>query len=88
MRGTGKKAKLGDKLRVARLCWYGHVKQGEEGYVGKRMMEMVAPGRRKKGRPRRRWMDLARQDMERVEGREGETHRVKWRILSRCGDPE
>ena len=58
-------------------------------YVGKRMMEMAVPGRRKRGRPRRRWMDLVREDMERVGAREGdEVDRVKWRLLSRCGDPE
>ena len=33
---------------------------------GKRMMEMAVPGKRKKGKPRRRWMNLAREDMERV----------------------
>ena len=61
----------------------------EEDYVGKRMMEMAVPGRRKRGRPRRRWMDLVREDMERVGAREGdEVDRVKWRLLSRCGDPE
>ena len=38
----------------------------------KRMMEMVVPGRRKRGRPRRRWMDLTREDMERVGAREGD----------------
>ena len=81
--------KAGDKLRNARLRWYGHVKRREEGYVRKRMMEMAVPGRRKKGRPRRGWMDLVRDDMERVGAREGdEIDRVKWRILSRCGDPE
>ena len=36
VRGTVKIAKLGDKLRNARLCWYGHVKRREEGCVGKR----------------------------------------------------
>ena len=41
MRGTAKIAKLGDKLRNARLRWYGHVKRREEDYVGKRMMEMA-----------------------------------------------
>ena len=47
------------------------------------------PGRRKRGRPRRRWMDLAREDMERVGAKEGdEVDREKWKILSRCGDPE
>ena len=34
-------------------------------------------------------MDLARKDMERVGAKEGdEVDRVKWKILSRCGDPE
>ena len=72
VRGTAKIAKLGDKLRNARLRWYGHVKRREEDYVGKRMMETVVPGRRKRERPRRRWMDLVREDMERVGGREGD----------------
>ena len=53
------------------------------------MMEMAVPGRRKRGRPRRRWMDLARKEMERVEAKEGdEVDWNKWRILSRCGSPE
>ena len=53
VRGTAKIAKLGDKLRSTRLRWYGHVKRREECYVGKRMMEMAVPGRRKRGRPRK-----------------------------------
>ena len=80
MRGTAKIAKLGNKLRNARLRWYGHIK---------RMMKMAVPGKRKRGRPRRRWMDLVREDIEKVGAREGDkVDRVKWRILSRCGDPE
>ena len=54
MRGTAKIAKLGDKLWDVRLRWYGHVKRKEEGHVEKRMMVMAVPGRRKRGRPRRR----------------------------------
>ena len=89
VRGTAKIAKLGDKLWNTRLRWYRHVKRREEDYVGKRMMEMTLPGRKKRERPRRRWMDLAREDMERVGAREGdEIDRVKWRLLSRCGKPE
>ena len=53
------------------------------------MIKRLGPGRRKRGRPRRRWMDLAREDMERVGAKEGdEVDREKWKILSRCGDPE
>ena len=34
-------------------------------------------------------MNLAREDLERVGAKEGdEIDRAKWRILSRCGDPE
>ena len=89
VRGTAKITKLGNKLRNARLRWYGIVKKREEGYVGKTMMEMVVLGRRKRGRPRRRWMDLAREDMEMVGAKEGdEVDREKWKILLRCDDPE
>ena len=67
---------------------YGHLKGKEEGYVGKRMMEMAVPGRRKRGSPRRRWMDLARDNLERVGAKGGDKiDRVKWKILLRCGDP-
>ena len=69
----------------ARLIWT----REKESYVGKKMMEMAVPGRRKRGRPRRRWMDLAREDMEMVGAREGnEVDWVKWKIFSRCGDLE
>ena len=64
VRGTAKIAKLGDTLRIARLSWYGHVKGREQGYVGKRIMEMAMPGRKKRGRPRRRWMGQVRKDLE------------------------
>ena len=54
-----------------------------------KIMDMAVSGRRKKGRPKRRWMDLVREDMERVGTRqEDKVDRVKWRLLSRCGDPE
>ena len=80
--GTGSDKKEQDKTRIrerdcenrkargqtseCKATRYGHVKRREEGYVGKTIMEMAVPGRRKRGRPRRRWMDLAREDMERV----------------------
>ena len=40
--------------------------------MGKRMMELAVLGRRKRGRPRKRWMNLAREDMERVGAKEGD----------------
>ena len=89
MRGTAKIAKLGDKLRGTRLRWYRHVKRREEGYVGKRMAKMAIPSKRRRGRPKGRWMDMVREHMEIVGAREGgEVDRVLWRRLSRCGNPE
>ena len=53
------------------------------------MMEMVVPGRRKRRRPRKRWMDLGREDLARIGAKKrDEVDRVNWKILSRCGDPE
>ena len=53
------------------------------------MMEMAVPGRRKRGRPRRRWMDLEKEVLERDGAKEGdEVNREKWKILLSCGDPE
>ena len=57
--------------------------------MGKTMMEMAVPSKRKRGRPRRRLMDLAREDMKRVGAKEGdEVDREKWKELSRCDDPK
>ena len=87
VRAIAKIAKIGDKLRNARLRWYGYVKRREKSYVGKTMMEMAVPDRTKKGRPRRRWIDAASEDIERVGAKEeDEVDREKWKILSRCGD--
>ena len=45
--------------------------------------------KKEKKKAKERWMDLVREDMERVGAREGDdVDRVKWRLLSRCGDPD
>ena len=60
IRGTARIAKLGEKIRGTRLRWYGHVKRREAEYVGRRTLKMEVPGRRKRGRPRKRWLDVVR----------------------------
>ena len=47
-----------------RLKWYGHVMRREEHYVGRREMEMKVQGRRKRGRPKRRWLDKVKDDIK------------------------
>ena len=63
IRGTVKAEKISKKIQERRLQWYGHVRRREDGYVGRRVMEMEVPGRRGRGRPKQRWMDNVKEDM-------------------------
>ena len=50
---------------------------------------MAVPSRRKRGRPKKRWLDVAREDMVKVGEMEGgEVDWVKWRRMTCCGGPE
>ncbi|KAK3562738.1 hypothetical protein QTP86_006514 [Hemibagrus guttatus] len=54
IRGTAHVGRLGDKVREDRLRWFGHVQRRESEYIGRRMLDMELPGRRQRGRPKRR----------------------------------
>ena len=56
IRGTMKVGEISKKVQESRLKWYGHGLRREE-YVGKRVMVMEVPGKRRRGRPKRRWLD-------------------------------
>ena len=56
IRGTTKVGEITKKVQERRLKWYGHVMRREEHYVGRRAMVMKVQGRRKRGRPKRRWL--------------------------------
>ena len=60
VRGTVKVGQVRRKVRESRLRWYGHVKRREDAYVGRRVLEMELPGKRKVGRPKRRFMDAVK----------------------------
>ena len=46
---------------------YGHIRRREEDNVSRKIMDMVVPGKRRRGRPRRRWIDNNREDMSKYE---------------------
>ena len=56
IRSIVKVERLGMKMRESRLRWYGHVIRRDLEYVG-RVMEMELSGKRKRGRPKRRFVD-------------------------------
>ncbi|KAK3529353.1 hypothetical protein QTP70_029338, partial [Hemibagrus guttatus] len=53
-------------LREARLRWFGHVQRRESEYIGRRMLDMELPGRRQRGRPKRRRMAQNRTALQRL----------------------
>ncbi|KAK3529612.1 hypothetical protein QTP70_032034, partial [Hemibagrus guttatus] len=88
IRGTAHVGHLGDKVREARLRWFGHVQRRESEYIGRRMLDMGLPGRRQRGRPKRRYMDGINEDMKLVGASvEDAEDRDRWREMIRCGDP-
>ena len=76
------------KAQDKRLQWFGHVRRRESEYVGLRTMEMEVTGRRKRGRPRLRWRDRLRADMNKRQMEEDQAiNRNEWRRLARTNDP-
>ena len=88
IRSTVKVERLGIKMREGRLRWYGHVMRRDQEYVGRKMMEMKLPGKRRRGRPKRRFLDVVKEDMGEVGAKEMDVEdRKMWRMMIRCGYP-
>ena len=49
IRGTARVGRFGQKTREARLRWFGHVRRKDDGHIGRRMLRMELPGKRKRG---------------------------------------
>ena len=76
-------------MREGRLRWYGHVMRRDQEYVGRKMMEMDLPRKRKRGRPKRRFLNLMKEDMGEVGAKETDVkNKTVWRkMIRRCGYP-
>ena len=70
IRSTVKAERLGMKKREGRLRWYGHVVRRDQEYVRRKITEMELPGKRKRGRPKRRFLDVVKEDMGEVNAKE------------------
>ena len=48
IRGTAQVERFGEKTREARLRWYEHLRRKHDWYIGRRMLRMELPGKRKR----------------------------------------
>ena len=64
IRGIMKVGEITNKIHERRLKWYGHVIRREQHYVGRGAIQMKVQGRRKRGRPKRRWLDKVKDDIK------------------------
>lgn len=81
-------APIQDKMREARLRWYGHVARADAGSVARRALDLSPDGQRPRGRPKKRWMDCLRDDMRLVGVRSDDAaDRTRWRTKCRRADP-
>ena len=88
VKSTIKVERLGMKMREGRLRWYGHVMSRDREYVGRRVMEMELLGKRKRGRPKRKFLDVVKEDMGEVGAKETDVEdRKVWRMMICCGHP-
>ena len=85
IRSTVKVERLGMKIREGRLRWYGHVMRRDQEYVGRKMMEMELPGKRRRGRPKRQFLDVVKEDIGKVGAKETDIEdRKMWKMMIRC----
>ena len=88
IRGTTKVAEISKKVQERRLQWYGHVMRQEEDCVVRRVMDMEVEGRRRRGRPKRRWRDCLEGDFrEKSISGDEYAERGEWRKLVKNSDP-
>ena len=88
IRSIVKVERLGMKMREGKLRWYGHLIRRDQEYGGRKMMEMELPGKRRRGRPTRRFLDVIKEDMGEVGAKETDVEdRKVWRMIIRCDHP-
>ena len=90
IRGTVKVTEFSKKNQESRLRWYGHLRRGVgEDHVGREVMEMEVQGNRRRGRPKRRWIDSITGDLrEKTVSPEMANNRNTGRRLIHNGGPD
>ena len=76
-----------EKVQESRLRWYGHVQRMDDQSLVRWAMEMKVDGRRRRGRPKKRWKDNIKEDGRQVDLSVA-NDRKAWRAMTRRPDPD
>jgi hypothetical protein len=80
--------KVGEVIRARRLQWYGHVSRMKADCWIKQCMSLDVEGKRPRGRPPKRWLDIVKADMkQRGTTQEAVQNRAEWRAVVRAKRP-
>jgi hypothetical protein len=70
------------ELRSQRIRWLGHVERMEDNAMLKGMLKGRLYSKRRKGRPRMRWLDDVKSDLMKMKGRKEKMRdREQWSLL-------
>ncbi|VDP22984.1 unnamed protein product [Heligmosomoides polygyrus] len=73
------------KMREQRLRWYGHILRRQEDHPTKLAL---APGKRPRGAPRKRWRDVIKRDLAEIGAAPDDAlDRMRWRQITKAADP-
>uniref|UniRef100_A0A183GXA0 FHA domain-containing protein n=1 Tax=Heligmosomoides polygyrus TaxID=6339 RepID=A0A183GXA0_HELPZ len=81
-------APIAEKLREARLRWYGHVLRANDDTVCKIGLNLEDPGKRPRGRPKQRWLDTLHLELKMASVHPDQAFDWEnWRHHTRRADP-
>ena len=63
IRGSTTVGEISKKVQERRMRWYRHVMRKDDEYVGKRATGIEVQGSRRRGRPKKRWVDYVKDDL-------------------------
>ncbi|XP_068224318.1 uncharacterized protein [Palaemon carinicauda] len=88
LRESTKVLEISKKVQEGRLRCYGDLMRRDEDHVGRHTMEMEVQGRRRRGRPSKRWRDCVRGNLKEKGVDEAEAqNRKRWKRPIRNGVP-